>query len=157
MIRRPPRSTLFPYTTLFRSPQYSSPSPCRPGGDARSSSVRDLGKGAEYHRRPVRRALITGIGGQDGSLLAELLLEQGYDVYGVVRRATTAYENLAPIRDRIELIQADLLGPLSLVTALEDCRPHEVYNLASVSFVPASWEEPVQTAEFAAVGATALP
>ena len=104
----------------------------------------------------ARRALITGIGGQDGSLLAELLLDQGYDVFGVVRRATTAYENLAPIRDRIELIQADLLGPLSLVKALEECRPHEVYNLASVSFVPASWEEPVQTAEFAAVGATAL-
>ena len=114
--------------------------------------------GPQYHRRPVaaRRALITGIGGQDGSLLAELLLEHGYDVFGVVRRATSSYENLAGRRDRIELIQADLLGPLSLVKALEECRPHEVYNLASVSFVPASWEEPVQTAEFAAVGATAL-
>ena len=104
----------------------------------------------------ARRALITGIGGQDGSLLAELLLDQGRDVYGVVRRATSSYENLAPIRDRIELIQADLLDQLSLVKALQECRPHEVYNLASVSFVPASWEQPVLTAEFAAVGATAL-
>jgi GDPmannose 4,6-dehydratase len=103
-----------------------------------------------------RRALITGIGGQDGSLLAELLLRKGYDVYGVVRRATSSYENLAEIRDRIELIQADLLDQLSLVKALEECRPQEVYNLASVSFVPASWEQPVLTAEFAAVGATAL-
>jgi GDPmannose 4,6-dehydratase len=103
-----------------------------------------------------RRALITGIGGQDGSLLAELLLELGYDVFGVVRRAPSSYENLAAIRDRIELIRADLLDQLSLVKALEECRPHEVYNLASVSFVPASWEQPVLTAEFAAVGATAL-
>jgi GDPmannose 4,6-dehydratase len=103
-----------------------------------------------------RRALITGIGGQDGSLLAELLLRKGYDVYGVVRRATSSYENLAGIRDRIELIQADLLDQLALVKALEECSPQEVYNLASVSFVPASWEQPVLTAEFAAVGATAL-
>src|SRR5919205_571061 len=114
--------------------------------------------GPEYHRRPVaaRRALITGIGGQDGSLLAELLLDRGYDVFGVVRRAPSSYENLAAIRDRIELIRADLLDQLSLVKALQECRPHEVYNLASVSFVPASWEQPVLTAEFAAVGATAL-
>ena len=102
-----------------------------------------------------RRALITGIGGQDGSLLAELLLGEGYEVYGVVRRQAP-YENLAAIRERIELIQADLLDQLSLVKALEECRPQEVYNLASVSFVPASWEQPVLTAEFAAVGATAL-
>ena len=104
----------------------------------------------------ARRALITGIGGQDGSLLAELLLGEGYEVYGVVRPAPGSYENLAAIRERIELIQADLLDQLSLVKALQECRPHEVYNLASVSFVPASWEQPVLTAEFAAVGATAL-
>jgi GDPmannose 4,6-dehydratase len=104
----------------------------------------------------ARRALITGIGGQDGSLLAELLLGEGYDVFGVVRRAPSSYENLAGIRERIELIQADLLDQLSLVKALEECRPQEVYNLASVSFVPVSWEQPVLTAEFAAVGATAL-
>ena len=104
----------------------------------------------------ARRALITGIGGQDGSLLAELLLGEGYEVFGVVRRAPGSYENLAAIRERVELIQADLLDQLSLVKALQECRPHEVYNLASVSFVPASWEQPVLTAEFAAVGATAL-
>jgi GDPmannose 4,6-dehydratase len=105
----------------------------------------------------VRRALVTGIGGQDGSFLAELLLDAGYDVFGIVRRPTSErYENLDGVRARIELIQADLLDPLSLVQALETCRPHEVYNLAAPSFVPMSWEQPVLTAEFAAVGATAL-
>ncbi len=103
----------------------------------------------------ARRALVTGIGGQDGAYLAELLLERGYDVYGVVRRQAR-YENLEGIRDRIGLLQADLLDQLSLVSALEACRPHEVYNLASVSFVPASWDQPILTAEFAAVGVTTL-
>jgi len=103
-----------------------------------------------------RRALVTGIGGQDGSLLAELLLDKGYDVYGVVRREGSNYANLDGVRDRIELIQADLNNELALVRALRACRPHEVYNLASVSFVPISWEQPVLTAELAAVGATAL-
>jgi GDPmannose 4,6-dehydratase len=102
------------------------------------------------------RALITGVGGQDGSLLAELLLERGYEVIGVVRRAPAEYENLAGIRERLELIQADLLDQLSLVQALERHRPSEVYNLASPSFVPLSWRQPVVTAEFAAVGVTAL-
>ena len=103
------------------------------------------------------RALITGIGGQDGSLLAELLLEHDYEVFGIVRRAPSErYENLEAIRDRIELIQADMLDELSLVEALRGCEPHEVYNLASVSFVPASWRQPVLTAEFTAVGVTAL-
>ena len=105
----------------------------------------------------MRRALITGIGGQDGSLLAELLLERGYDVYGLVRRPASAhYENLDPIRERIELIQADLLDQLALVDVLRGCQPHEVYNLASPSFVPMSWRQPVVTAEFAAVGVTSL-
>jgi GDPmannose 4,6-dehydratase len=105
----------------------------------------------------VMRALITGIGGQDGSLLADLLLEQGYEVFGIVRRAPSErYENLVEIRDRLELIQADLLDELSLVEALRMCAPHEVYNLASVSFVPASWRQPVLTAEFAAVGVTGM-
>jgi GDPmannose 4,6-dehydratase len=103
-----------------------------------------------------RRALITGVGGQDGSLLAETLLDQGYEVFGVVRRAPSEYEHLAALRDRIELIQADLLDQLSLVNALRACRPREVYNLASPSFVPLSWRQPVLTAEFAAVGVTAL-
>jgi len=105
----------------------------------------------------VPRALITGIGGQDGSYLAELLLEQGYEVTGIVRRPTSErYENIEHLRGRIELLQADLVDELSLVRALRSTRPDEVYNLASVSFVPMSWEQPVLTAELAAVGATAL-
>jgi GDPmannose 4,6-dehydratase len=103
------------------------------------------------------RALITGIGGQDGSYLAELLLEQGYDVAGIVRRdVTERYENIEHLRGQVELLQADLVDELSLVRALRQTRPQEVYNLASVSFVPMSWEQPVLTAELAAVGATAL-
>ena len=103
-----------------------------------------------------KRALITGIGGQDGSLLAELLLDQGYDVSGIVRRSGASYPNLEPFRERIDLVEADLSDQLALVRALRATRPHEVYNLASVSFVPASWEHPVLTAELAAVGVTAL-
>ena len=105
----------------------------------------------------ARRALITGIGGQDGSLLAELLLEEGYDVFGVVRRAPSElFPNLDGVRSRIELLQADLLDQLALVRTLRDVRPQEVYNLASPSFVPRSWEQPVVTAQFAAVGVTSL-
>ena len=104
----------------------------------------------------MKRALITGIGGQDGSYLAELLLERGYAVAGVVRPGAFEYPNLEPIRHRIDLFEADLLDQRSLATALESARPAEVYNLASPSFVPASWERPVTTAEFAAVGATSL-
>ena len=103
-----------------------------------------------------RRALITGAGGQDGSLLAELLLDSGYDVVGIVRRSESSYPNLAELRDRIEVVQADVTDELALVRALRAFRPREVYNLASVSFVPMSWEQPVLTAQLAAVGATAL-
>jgi len=104
-----------------------------------------------------RRALITGAGGQDGSLLAELLLSEGYEVAGIVRRDPSAYEaNLAGILNEVELVKADLLERGSLVAALEHTRPDEVYNLASPSFVPRSWDEPVLTAEFAAVGVTSL-
>jgi len=104
-----------------------------------------------------RRALITGITGQDGSYLAELLLEQGYEVFGVVRRAST--ENFARIehlRSRVDLAQADLLDQLSLITVLQRLRPQEVYNLAAQSFVPTSWDQPMLTAEFNAVGVTRL-
>jgi GDPmannose 4,6-dehydratase len=103
-----------------------------------------------------RRALVTGIGGQDGSLLAELLVAEGYDVFGVIRRDGDAYPNLDGVRSSVELIQADLTDQSALADALRACRPHEVYNLASVSFVPMSWEQPVLTAELAAVGATSL-
>jgi GDPmannose 4,6-dehydratase len=104
----------------------------------------------------VRRALITGIGGQDGSYLAELLLEQGYHVVGLVRPGAPRYENLAVIEHEIELQEADLLHQTSLTQALRASNPGEVYNLAAPSFVPATWDHPVQTAEFAAVGATSL-
>jgi GDPmannose 4,6-dehydratase len=104
----------------------------------------------------VKRALITGVGGQDGSYLAELLLEAGYEVVGLVRPGSPPSPNLERIADRIELQEADLLNQISLAQALRAARPSEVYNLAAPSFVPASWDEPVQTAEFAAVGATSL-
>jgi GDPmannose 4,6-dehydratase len=104
----------------------------------------------------VKRALITGIGGQDGSYLTELLLDEGYEVVGLVRPGALEYENLAGVSSRIELYEADLLNQTSLAQALRAASPAEIYNLAAPSFVPASWERPVQTAEFAAVGATAL-
>jgi len=105
----------------------------------------------------ARRALITGIGGQDGSYLAELLLEQGYEVYGFDRLPLAEhYENLAAVHNHVEIVQADLTDELSLFDALDRCRPHEVYNLASVSFVPASWKQPVLTAQLAAVGVTSI-
>lgn len=102
-------------------------------------------------------ALITGITGQDGSYLAELLLEKGYEVHGVVRRASTeSFERIEHLRDRVSLIQADLLDQSSMVAALEQAEPDEVYNLAAQSFVPTSWSQPVLTAEFTAVGVTRL-
>jgi GDPmannose 4,6-dehydratase len=104
-----------------------------------------------------QRALITGITGQDGSYLAELLLEKGYRVVGMVRRASTEnFERIAHLRDRIELRQADLLDQLSLIDLLRSVRPTEIYNLAAMSFVPTSWQQPVLTAEFDAVGVTRL-
>jgi GDPmannose 4,6-dehydratase len=101
--------------------------------------------------------LITGAGGQDGALLATLLLDAGYEVAGVVRREPTAYaKTLGDLLSRIELVRADLLHHTSLVQALQATRPDEVYNLAAPSFVPRSWDEPIRTAEFAAVGATSM-
>ena len=103
------------------------------------------------------RALITGIAGQDGSLLAELLLAEGYDVLGIVRGDPGApYPNLAAIRGQIELVSVALLDQDALTRLLASAAPDEVYNLAAPSFVPQSWDEPVLTAEFAAVGATAV-
>jgi GDPmannose 4,6-dehydratase len=102
-----------------------------------------------------KRALITGVTGQDGSYLAELLLEKGYEVYGMTRRASTEnLERIGHLVDRVTLIQGDLLDPPSLDSALREAQPHEVYNLAAQSFVPTSWNQPVLTAEFTAVGVT---
>src|SRR6266542_4411650 len=104
-----------------------------------------------------RRALITGITGQDGSYLAELLLEEGYEVFGMTRRASTEnVERIAHLADRLTLLQGDLLDPSSLEAALRAAQPAEVYNLAAQSFVPTSWNQPVLTAEFTAVGVTRM-
>ncbi len=101
----------------------------------------------------TRRALVTGITGQDGSYLAELLLEKGYQVFGMVRRSSAeAFERIQHLEDRLELRQADLLDQLSLVNLLREAQPHEVYNLAAQSFIPTSFSQPALTAEFTGVG-----
>lgn len=105
----------------------------------------------------MKKALITGITGQDGSYLAEFLLEKGYEVFGVVRRSSTInFERILHIQDRIQLVQADLLDQNSLINALRDSNPDEVYNLAAQSFVPASFSQPVLTGEFTALGVTRM-
>jgi GDPmannose 4,6-dehydratase len=102
-----------------------------------------------------RRAIITGITGQDGSYLAELLLEKGYEVIGITRRLSAQnYWRIEPLLDRVRLVPADLLDQLSLIRVLSDVRPHEVYNLAAMSFVPASWDQPLLTGEFNSQGVT---
>jgi GDPmannose 4,6-dehydratase len=104
-----------------------------------------------------RRALITGITGQDGSYLAEFLLEQGYEVHGMVRRSSTEkFERVEHIRDRLVLHQGDLLDQRSLVDALRAAQPQEIYNLAAMSYVAASWAQPTLTAEFSGIGVTRL-
>jgi GDPmannose 4,6-dehydratase len=103
----------------------------------------------------MKKALITGVTGQDGSYLAELLLSQGYHVTGMVRRASTeTFDRIAHFKDRIDLRQADLLDQFSLVKLLDDVQPDEVYNLAAMSFVPTSWSQPVLTGEFTGLGVT---
>ncbi|HYU61789.1 MAG TPA: GDP-mannose 4,6-dehydratase [Solirubrobacterales bacterium] len=103
------------------------------------------------------RALITGITGQDGSYLAEFLLDKGYEVHGVVRRASTeSFQRLSGIEGRITLHPGDLLDQRSLVDVLRACEPHEVYNLAAMSFVAASWNQPSLTAEFTGLGVTRM-
>ena len=102
-----------------------------------------------------RRAIITGVTGQDGSYLAELLLEKGYDVYGIVRRGSaTNYWRVESILDRLQIRPADLLDQLSLIRVIEEVDPHEFYNLAAMSFVPASWDQPMLTGEFNSQGVT---
>lgn len=104
-----------------------------------------------------RRALITGIAGQDGSYLADLLLGKDYEVWGIVRASPSAhFPNLIGIQDRLRLVQGDLLDQMTLLDAISRAEPHELYNLAATSFVPASWRQPVMTAQFTAVGATSM-
>jgi GDPmannose 4,6-dehydratase len=106
---------------------------------------------------PKKNALITGITGQDGSYLAEILLDKGYQVGGMVRRSSTEnFQRIEHIRDKIQLYQGDLLDHTSLAKILEQVHPDEIYNLAAQSFVPTSWQQPVLTAEFTALGVTRL-
>ncbi len=103
------------------------------------------------------RALITGITGQDGSYLAEWLLEKGYEVWGLVRRSSTeTFERIRSVKDRITLVQADLTDQVSLVDVLGEVRPREVYNLAAQSFVPTSWKQPILTGDVTALGVTRM-
>jgi GDPmannose 4,6-dehydratase len=105
----------------------------------------------------ARRALITCVAGQDGSYLAELLLDRGYEVFGIVRGSPLAhYPNLAAVQRDIQLLQGDLLDQMTLLDAITRSEPDELYNLAATSFVPASWRQPVMTAQFTAVGVTSM-
>src|SRR5712691_6075340 len=107
--------------------------------------------------QPRKTALVTGITGQDGSYLAELLLEKGYEVVGVVRRTShDSYERIGHLLDRLHIVPADLLDQHSLTAVVRDAKPHEVYNLAAQSFVPTSWTQPVLTGEFTALGVVRL-
>ena len=104
-----------------------------------------------------KRAIITGITGQDGSYLAELLLDKGYEVVGMVRRSSTPNVwRIEHLLDRVQLRTADLLDQLSMIRVIEEVRPHEFYNLAAMSFVPASWDQPMLTGEFNALGVTRI-
>jgi len=105
----------------------------------------------------MKKALITGVTGQDGSYLAELLLNKGYEVHGIVRRSSSSnFERIEHIQDDITLVQGDLLDQNSLIEAIEGCQPDEIYNLGAQSFVPTSWNQPVLTGEFTALGVTRL-
>ncbi len=107
--------------------------------------------------KKTKTALITGITGQDGSYLAELLLKKNYVVYGIVRRSSSSnFERIGHIQDDIKLIQGDLLDQNSLIEAVEESNPDEVYNLGAQSFVPTSWNQTVLTGEFTAVGVTRM-
>ncbi|MBN2399368.1 MAG: GDP-mannose 4,6-dehydratase [Candidatus Aminicenantes bacterium] len=105
----------------------------------------------------AKKALITGITGQDGSYLADFLLEKGYEVYGMVRRSSMEkFDRIEHIKERIHIRQADLLDQYSISKIIEEVQPEEVYNLAAMSFVPTSWDQPVLTAEFTAIGVTRM-
>src|SRR5580692_1885403 len=102
-----------------------------------------------------KTALITGITGQDGSYLAEFLLNEGYRVVGMTRRSSTdVHERIEHIVDKVEIVSGDLLDQSSITQIVSDVRPHEIYNLAAQSFVPTSWTQPVLTGEFTALGVT---
>jgi len=124
---------------------------------SRDAAKRPKPKQATQARQPRKTAVITGVTGQDGSYLAELLLDKGYEVIGVVRRTShDSYERIGHLLDRVHIVAADLLDQHSLTTVIRDAKPDEVYNLAAQSFVPTSWNQPVLTGEFTALGVTRL-
>ena len=124
---------------------------------SQSAAKRPKPKQDTGERQPRKTAVITGVTGQDGSYLAELLLDKGYEVIGVVRRTShDSYERIGHLIDRLHVVAADLLDQHSLTTVIRDAKPHEVYNLAAQSFVPTSWNQPVLTGEFTALGVTRL-
>ncbi|MGH7419751.1 MAG: GDP-mannose 4,6-dehydratase, partial [Candidatus Rokuibacteriota bacterium] len=129
-----------------------------PGAATRPKPKRDTGERQPRQAgKAAKTAVITGVTGQDGSYLAELLLDKGYEVIGVVRRTShDSYERIGHLLDRLHVVAADLLDQHSLTTVIRDARPHEVYNLAAQSFVPTSWSQPVLTGEFTALGVTRL-
>jgi GDPmannose 4,6-dehydratase len=124
---------------------------------SKGAAKRPKPKQAAQTRQPRKTAVITGVTGQDGSYLAELLLEKGYEVIGVVRRTShDSYERIGHLLERVHIVAADLLDQHSLTTVIRDAKPDEVYNLAAQSFVPTSWNQPVLTGEFTALGVTRL-
>ncbi|HEV8401207.1 MAG TPA: GDP-mannose 4,6-dehydratase [Gemmatimonadales bacterium] len=127
------------------------------GAAKRPKPKRDTGERQPRAGKAGKTALITGVTGQDGSYLAELLLDKGYDVIGVVRRTShDSYERIGHLLDRLQVVAADLLDQHSLTMVIRDAQPDEVYNLAAQSFVPTSWSQPVLTGEFTALGVTRL-
>src|SRR5216117_2740704 len=124
---------------------------------SKGAAKRPKPKQATQARQPRKTAVITGVTGQDGSYLAELLLDKGYEVIGVVRRTShDSYERIGHLLERVHIVAADLLDQHSLTTVIRDAKPDEVYNLAAQSFVPTSWNQPVLTGEFTALGVTRL-
>ncbi len=124
---------------------------------SKGAAKRPKPKLAPEGRQPRKTAVITGVTGQDGSYLAELLLDKGYEVIGVVRRTShDSYERIGHLLDRVHIVAADLLDQHSLTMVIRDAKPDEVYNLAAQSFVPTSWNQPVLTGEFTALGVTRL-
>ena len=129
----------------------------RPPARIRGGEKRRKPKPGGRVEQPRKTAVITGVTGQDGSYLAELLLAKGYEVVGVVRRTShDSYERIGHLLDRLHIVPADLLDQHSLTAVVRDAAPHEVYNLAAQSFVPTSWSQPVLTGEFTALGVTRL-
>src|SRR5205823_756918 len=142
--------TRAPWTGLTQEMNAKQRSPARQGKAPKP-------KPAGAAEQPRRTALLTGITGQDGYYLAELLLAKGYEVVGVVRRTShDSYERIVHLLDRVHIVPAGLLDQHSLTSVVKDAAPHEVYNLAAQSFVPTSWSQPVLTGEFTALGVTRL-